>query len=131
MALHKSLWGSDPEDEKHALYPLRHRVVGSISREDIDTALKKIPKPVRREKTRLLLSTLFAHAITAHGITTNPAKKLERPRTRTEKMASKPQGEKTPPPLLDRRRTRPPGRRRSFSLRDARSFVRPCGAAPR
>jgi integrase len=85
VGVHRILWG-DPEDREHPLYALRYRKAKTISREDVDTALRKIDKPAMKE-TRLLLSTLFSHAIAVHGLTTNPAKRLARPTTRAERTA--------------------------------------------
>jgi integrase len=67
--------------------PLKRRQVKCISSADIDATLSRIAKPAMREKTRLLLSTLFNHAIAMEPpqLRDNPARLRARPTTRTER----------------------------------------------
>lgn len=92
LGVHRSVWGTD-DDRDHPLHALRYRKARTVTREDIDSALKKVTRPEMREKTRLLLSTLFNHAITVHGLTLNPAKKAIRASTRAERMGQKPKND--------------------------------------
>src|SRR6478609_1440930 len=51
VGVHRSVWGT-ADDREHPLYGLRYRKAGTITREDIDFALKKVTRPEMREKTR-------------------------------------------------------------------------------
>lgn len=105
LALHAHCWG-DPEDPQHALYGLRHRKAGYVSRKDVDDALAKIASSAVRDKTRLLLSTLFNHAMDHHQLRENPARKLRATGTRAEKMAASRAGDHRKRYLTDDELTR-------------------------
>jgi site-specific recombinase XerD len=80
LAVHEVAWSKLGE-------PLKRRQVKYISSADIDATLSRIAKPAMREKTRLLLSTLFNHAIAMEPpqLRDNPARLRARPTTRTER----------------------------------------------
>jgi integrase len=87
LALHAALWGK-VEDRAHPLYVLRHRKAGTIMRDEVNDALTRITAVAVRDKSRLLVSTLFNYGMEKHGLRENPARKPRATGTRAEKMAA-------------------------------------------
>jgi integrase len=96
-ALHRELWKT--------LEPLADLAVADIDPPTVDRVVGKIDKPAMREKARVLLSTLFRHAIAAPrewGVVSNPATKPGRKKTRQEKLdEGSVNGKKEAHPTLD------------------------------
>jgi integrase len=78
LALHEQAW-------KHLAH-LADTDLGRISSSAISSALKAIPGPAIRDKTRKMLSTTFAYAVSERYLTTNPVRQDRKRTTRAAKM---------------------------------------------
>jgi integrase len=78
VKLHESAW--------RKLAPLHDVPIGKLNSATIDRVLSKIDKPVMRDKTRILLSTILGYAVEQRRIDTNPAVKGREALTREERL---------------------------------------------
>jgi integrase len=78
-ALHESAW-------KHVAPSLGRVAISKIDSAMVDDVLGKIAKPVMREKTRMLLSTMFAFAVSRKRVQSSPVIPRLRSTTRSERL---------------------------------------------
>lgn len=81
VQLHATLWRTLPAD-------MKRRQVRRVTSRSIDDALRKIAAPTMRDKTRVLLNTVFNAGMQMDppAVAENPARAKQRPRTRSQKM---------------------------------------------
>lgn len=76
--LHRHVW-------RH-VRSLERVPIGDVNSAVVSRILSRVDRPAMREKVRLVLSSVFAHAVEAGRIATNPARRQRAPRTRASRQ---------------------------------------------